>query len=82
MSNDFHYQIRIQRDGDESPSYLSKGGGVAKFDSIDDAEQEAEDYAVGLDDSTFGVTEISVVMISERVVSKVGKYRSTNRVRI
>ena len=41
MSNGFHYSIRIQRNNDDSPSYLVKGGGVAKFDSIDDAEQEA-----------------------------------------
>ena len=78
MSNDFHYQIRIQRDDDESPSYLSKGGGVAKFDSIHDAKWDAEKYAAAMHDSISDRTEVAVVQVSEKVVSVVSRYRTAD----
>ena len=75
MSNDFHYQIRIQEADDDSPRYLAIGGGVAKYDSIHDAKWRAEKYVENMDDHLLDNTEVSVVQISEKVVSNVGRYR-------
>lgn len=69
-----HYQIRIQSETDTSPRYLDSNGGIAKFDSVFDAKWEAEKFIKTLPDALLDITEVDIVQVSEKVVSRVSRY--------